>query len=75
MPYVTEELIRLIAPNSRYIPELVVHLNQLFEKYEINTPQRIAAFLSQAATETDGFVWLSEAAWCSEKSSRILSTL
>lgn len=70
MPYVTEELIRSIAPNSRFIPELVVHLNQLFEKYEINTPQRIAAFLSQAATETDGFVWLSEAAWCSDKKAR-----
>ncbi len=70
MTYITEQLIKSIAPNSKIIPELVENLNKLFEKYQINTPERIAAFLSQAATETGGFVWLKEAGWCSDKKAR-----
>lgn len=40
--------------------QLALYLNQYLPKYEVNTPQRVAAFLSQAAYETGCFKWFTE---------------
>lgn len=45
---ITEQQLKTIAPMLRYT-ELVVALNTLLPKYEINTPLRLAHFISQYA--------------------------
>jgi predicted chitinase len=44
------------CPQSLHIAELVQHLEPLFQEYEINTPQRIAAFVFQIIHETCGLI-------------------
>lgn len=39
---------------------LTPHLNEVCEAYQINTPQRIAAFLAQIGHESGSFRWLKE---------------
>ena len=38
------------------------YLNKYMDKYEINTPNRILAFLSQVGTESGGLKWTQELA-------------
>lgn len=52
---ITEQQLKQIAPNCKIVKELVVVLNQLLPKYNINTPLRLAHFVSQYAHETMGF--------------------
>lgn len=52
---ITEQQLKQIAPNCKIGKELVVVLNQLLPKYNINTPLRLAHFFSQYAHETMGF--------------------
>ena len=52
---ITEQQLKQIAPNCKIVKELVVVLNQLIPKYNINTPLRLAHFFSQYAHETMGF--------------------
>jgi len=52
---ITEQQLKQIAPNCKIGKELVVVLNQLLPKYNINTPLRLAHFFSQHAHETMGF--------------------
>lgn len=49
-----------IIPKNPYIKQWHVALAQLLPEYEIDTPHRIAAFLSQCAHESGGFVALRE---------------
>jgi predicted chitinase len=44
---ITEQQLKQIAPNCKIGKELVVVLNQLLPKYNINTPLRLAHFFSQ----------------------------
>ena len=52
---ITELQLKQIAPKCKDTKELVVALNTLLPKYEINTPIRLAHFISQYAHETMGF--------------------
>jgi putative chitinase len=57
MPTITLELLRKICPKTR-VPVLeryVTPLSEVTEYYEINTPQRVAAFLAQTAHESGGY--------------------
>lgn len=66
---VTLQQFRTIAPNTRYAkqwydtlfgPQTELGGKSLLEEYEINTPQRVAAFLAQCAHESGGFVFVTE---------------
>ena len=49
-----EQQLKQIAPNCKIAKELVVVLNQLLPKYNINTPLRLAHFFSQYVHKTGG---------------------
>lgn len=49
-----------IIPRNPYVQQWHHALQQLLPDYEINTPQRMAAFLAQCAHESGGFVAIKE---------------
>lgn len=49
-----------IIPKNPYIKNWHHALEQLLPDYEINTPQRMAAFLAQCAHESGGFIAIKE---------------
>lgn len=53
----TQEQLKQIAPS---LPVDVDKVNELLEKYEINTPERIAGFFSQCAHESGNFKFKTE---------------
>jgi putative chitinase len=52
---ITKEQLRELIPGNPYLNEWHEALEQLLPDYEINTPQRIAAFIAQCAHESGGF--------------------
>jgi putative chitinase len=60
--YIDSVLLRKLFPTARadLIAELPDALNYVFEKYEINTPRRVAMFLAQVSTETGGLEIMEE---------------
>jgi len=56
----TKEQLKQLLPKNPYIDQWHKALSQLLPDYEINTPQRIAAFVAQCAHESGGFVFLTE---------------
>lgn len=60
MTELTKEQLKQLLPKNPYINQWHNALSQLLPDYEINTPQRIAAFVAQCAHESGGFVFLSE---------------
>ena len=55
-----KEHLAQIIPGNRYIDEWYDALYKILPEYEINTPQRVAAFLAQCAHESGGFRSLKE---------------
>ena len=56
----TKEQLKQLLPKNPYIDHWYEALSQLLPDYEINTPQRIAAFVAQCAHESGGFMVLKE---------------
>ena len=59
MPITPEQLSQII-PGNQYVDHWCEALNKILPDYEINTPQREAAFLAQCAHESAGFTALQE---------------
>jgi putative chitinase len=59
MTFTKEQLASIIGKNP-YIDYWHDALSQILPEYEINTPQRIAAFIAQCAHESGGFKFLQE---------------
>jgi putative chitinase len=56
----TLEQLKQIVPNNPYIDHWYEALSEVLPDYDINTPQRIAAFLAQCAHESGGFKAIKE---------------
>jgi putative chitinase len=56
----TQQQLQQIIPKNKYVSYWYDALQQLLPQYEINTSERIAAFLAQCAHESGGFVFIKE---------------
>jgi putative chitinase len=56
----TKDQLKKLLPKNPYIDNWHSALSQLFPDYNINTPQRIAAFIAQCAHESGNFMVLKE---------------
>jgi putative chitinase len=56
----TQQQLQQIIPKNKYVSYWYDALRQLLPQYEINTSERIAAFLAQCAHESGGFVFIKE---------------
>lgn len=56
----TLQQLKQVLPKNPYVEHWFKDLSQLFPDYEINTPQRMAAFFAQATHESGDFLWLQE---------------
>jgi putative chitinase len=57
---ISREQLAQIIPRNPYIDQWTDALNKLLPDYEINTPQRVSAFIAQCAHESGNFVFLKE---------------
>ena len=57
---ITQEQLAQMVPGNPYIDHWYEALEQLLPDYDINTPQRVAAFVAQCAHESGGFKFLKE---------------
>ena len=60
MTTLTQAQLAQLIPHNPYVPQWHSALAQLLPDYEINTPQRIAAFVAQCAHESANFTALQE---------------
>jgi putative chitinase len=58
--HITTAQLNQIIPGNPYIEQWCNALNQLLPDYEINTPQRVAAFIAQCAHESGNFRFMKE---------------
>lgn len=56
----TIEQLEQLLPGNQYLNEWYNALTKLLPEYEINTPQRVAAFIAQCAHESASFTTLKE---------------
>jgi putative chitinase len=56
----TRDQLAQMIPKNPYIDHWYEAVSTILPEYDINTPQRVAAFLAQCAHESGGFVFLKE---------------
>lgn len=56
----TKAQLKEMLPKNQFLQNWYDALNAILPDYDINTPQRVAAFLAQCAHESGGFVFLKE---------------
>ena len=56
----TQQQLKEMIPRNPYVSQWYEAISSILPEYEINTPQRVAAFLAQCAHESGGFVFLKE---------------
>ena len=56
----TKEQLKEMIPKNPYVDQWYTALSEILPEYDINTPQRVAAFLAQCAHESGGFIFLKE---------------
>ena len=57
---ITKEQLQSCIGKNAYLDYWVHALNEILPEYEINTPQRMAAFIAQTAHESGNYVFLKE---------------
>jgi putative chitinase len=57
---ITREQLQSCIGKNPYLDHWVHALNEILPEYEINTPQRLAAFIAQTAHESGNYVFLKE---------------
>lgn len=57
---ITVDQLHELIPNNQYVDQWCQALNEIMPDYDINTPQRIAAFIAQCSHESAGFTTLKE---------------
>lgn len=55
-----KQQLKEMIPKNPYVDQWFEAISEILPEYEINTPQRVAAFLAQCAHESGGFVFLKE---------------
>ena len=60
MSVITREQLAQLIPGNPYVDQWCHALNEILPEYEIDTPQRVAAFVAQCAHESGGFKFLTE---------------
>ncbi len=55
-----KEQLKEMIPKNPYVDQWFHAISEILPEYEINTPQRVAAFLAQCAHESGGFIFLKE---------------
>jgi putative chitinase len=60
MSLLTKAQLAEMIPGKPYVDQWLDALNEILPEYEINTPQRVAAFVAQCAHESGGFRALKE---------------
>ena len=56
----TKEQLKQMIPGNPYTEYWYNALHTILPEYQINTPQRVAAFIAQCAHESGGFKFLKE---------------
>lgn len=57
---ITSEQIKIIYPTAHHLDEYLPHLNEGMREFEINTANRVRAYLSQILHESQGFLYMKE---------------